>query len=88
MQRRDDPRRLREVDDDDEFDRWAQIKSAGVTASLCVRVNRPPHQHSTYSYTALADFEPCYRLFLSTTATNCLQCFDAVGWAAGRASGL
>ena len=26
-------------------------------------------------------------IFLATF-TKCLQCFDAVGWAAGRASGL
>jgi len=27
-------------------------------------------------------------IFVDTCTRNCLQCFDAVGWAAGRASGL
>jgi len=27
-------------------------------------------------------------IIIITTITLCLQCFDAVGWAAGRASGL
>jgi len=26
--------------------------------------------------------------FVTVTSAQCLQCFDAVGWAAGRASGL
>jgi len=29
-----------------------------------------------------------YFLLLSVAYISCLQCFDAVGWAAGRASGL
>ena len=28
------------------------------------------------------------RLYTGCRDDNCLQCFDAVGWAAGRASGL
>ena len=27
-------------------------------------------------------------IFVDTCTRNCLQCFDAVGWVAGRASGL
>ena len=30
----------------------------------------------------------CFLLFLLLIVFYCLQCFDAVGWAAGRASGL
>ena len=30
----------------------------------------------------------CLNLHLSSLPFSCLQCFDAVGWAAGRASGL
>jgi len=30
----------------------------------------------------------CRQLFCTVVVTCCLQCFDAVGWAAGRASGL
>jgi len=29
-----------------------------------------------------------HQLDTLTNSTNCLQCFDAVGWAAGRAYGL
>ena len=29
-----------------------------------------------------------HRKFISVVLTEGLQCFDAVGWAAGRASGL
>jgi len=28
------------------------------------------------------------RIILVVMLVNCLQCFDTVGWAAGRASGL
>ena len=30
----------------------------------------------------------CSCALIAFSALNCLQCFDAVGWAAGRASGL
>jgi len=30
----------------------------------------------------------CTHYFLVAVYTGCLQCFNAVGWAAGRASGL
>jgi len=30
----------------------------------------------------------CLMIDVLSTATFCLRCFDAVGWAAGRASGL
>ena len=29
-----------------------------------------------------------YKIIISFVLALCLQCFDAVGWAAGRASGL
>jgi len=31
---------------------------------------------------------PVYSVLVKDYAIQCLQCFDAVGWAAGRASGL
>jgi len=33
-------------------------------------------------------YELSFACFSGTTNSLCLQCFDAVGWAAGRASGL
>jgi len=33
-------------------------------------------------------FAPFFHVFVMVIVIICLQCFDAVGWAAGRASGL
>ena len=41
---------------------------------------------STYNQDVLNNLSFDY--FTSDSFNECLQCFDAVGWAAGRASGL
>ena len=50
------------------------------------------HTHTHNHFTALSDFVWYYPRepapVLVTFSARCLQCFDAVGWAAGRASGL
>ena len=46
---------------------------------------------SFYRPGGLPDAQPTAserRFEVKAATTNCLQCFDAVGWAAGRASGL
>jgi len=44
------------------------------------------HWHSTVDTDTLKD---CSQpTMLQLTGATCLQCFDTVGWAAGRASGL
>jgi len=48
------------------------IVDIGVVASLDVSYIKPL----------------CCNIFLISFRQICLQCFDAVGWAAGRASGL
>jgi len=41
------------------------------------------HCHATYYFA-----HNCCTISLSLSMISCLQCFDAVGWAAGRASSL
>ena len=47
---------------------------------------------ATPCYTTVADLQWHYFYLVKRTKLKyenlCLQCFDAVGWAAGRASGL
>ena len=46
------------------------------------------HWHWWWLVLWLALFHSCRGLFRLYCFTACLQCFDAVGWPAGRASGL
>jgi len=41
-----------------------------------------------YAYTSVNNVLARVEATFAFIALNCLQCFDAVGWAAGRASGL
>ena len=44
------------------------------------------HKEITHSYSSFI-ISDCYQLSF-INVPYCLQCFDAAGWAAGRASGL
>ena len=62
------------------FSKVALANEPGKQNSLCLRMNLLRlmlSEHSCFS-----------KLFQSVGNMLCLQCFDAVGWVAGRASGL
>ena len=67
------------------------------TSVICMALGRVPagEQRSRFLAVGLADntiriisLQPQVCRHLSIYLHVCLQCFDAVGWAAGRASGL
>jgi len=61
----------------------AMLCSNWVTASI----HRDIHaERSCESLPRVDGFIPHF--FIFSLAVSCLRCFDAVGWAAGRASGL
>ena len=58
---------------------------------LMVPDNIPPadiHNETFHSGTVVICCLNSLRLLFTYMFVYCLQCFDAVGWAAGRASGL
>jgi len=59
-------------------DRGAEYCDERVCLCVCVSV----------CLSAIVSSEPCVSDLRQIFCACCLQCFDAVGWAAGRASGL
>jgi len=63
----------------------ANIMSKHVNRSSCVTVKRLALAYHTLCYKGSEDSIQLRSFILKI---QCLQCFDAVGWAAGRTSGL
>ena len=64
---------------------WAICKSAPRSRQITTPA---PHHSVFYRLDALPAAQPTASKQLISSAGIWLQCFDAVGWAAGRASGL
>jgi len=69
--------------------RTCEIKYSNCCKNQVVlEMASPGNRHCTnYIGTLSFPMTLCFT-YLLTFASNCFQCFDAVGWAAGRASGL
>jgi len=77
------------------------MQSLSLVTSECSLSGRGQGQVSNFYIVNLENFATASRrytgdihnstvvgLFMTPITHTCLQCFDAVGWAAGRASGL
>ena len=82
-------------------DNWAMVVAAcsgqtdGVIWCRCSGVlnthsspTRRKYCRHTYTHTQCIRYIHRAYYYITECTCNCLQCFDAVGWAAGRASGL
>ena len=60
---------------------WVCQLSHGLVYSICIHIDSPDSQETSED-----NWLKYYHMH--DVHSLCLQCFDAVGWAAGRTSGL